>query len=813
MDVTTSSFTIAITPCNIPYTDDKYRVIASSYSVPRRYIEGGYIPFSNEFVFDYFPPGLSNGVAYNTLTSLTPDINYYYTIELKNKVEDNYTEIYNGLVTSDFITTMLPDEAMPDEGATFISILDISGNSYPTRGIPVTQVSSNRVGPQIEIINGTIINSLDFLLSDILPIHTSNNTGSIASNIVTNKVYYLRHSNIQIDDITQSIGGYPIIESNYTVQGTYTQLCISNISDYYEGVSNFRGFYLKFSTIVSLQGAGLGGDPFSKEIIYQRNSSDYTYSNRTQKIYVDDLISAPVFSLDLPTFYALSNNTSYVCGILCTNRILISDVLQITNLYRNFITPDVLGISFHYRLYNLDINGGETISDISSFTCQNAALYTLQGELINISNTYPLPSNIQIQHFSTILGNSLFSPFLVNNPDYNTLNDLTFNFYAQNIYGTTNTGYHQLREFYDINISNSSLYWDNPSIIVRDATSCNTSIYGQRMINYQRFSGFNPGIDYSYGPLPINPSDHLGRTEEEFGILLMGVPFDHTSNLVPSFPRDYTYGPSPYEFEIQLSHGDFIGPRYAQSLSNTPYIDISGVLPPGFYPSSNGPPIGYLNYSCNFSPVQLASGIYTYPDYSTETIDPYLVYPPVGPPYPVGATSIWRWVTFSYFFSANSVNTESGACMLKILGNNFQMDPVTKQLYTIPSPLGPSYNTYQGKDIQIYYKTYCPSESIIRSNMDFNTDTFNFNTCWMDAQNVVTFGTANFGFIGSNTYNSGLYSSIFIQSNIEYSNSTQNRIIAIPPAVQTQDFYLLVTLGFYYKSQGAFQYIEPVFQS
>jgi hypothetical protein len=77
---------------------------------------------------------------------------------------------------------------------------------------------------------------------------------------------------------------------------------------------------------------------------------------------------------------------------------------------------------------------------------------------------------------------------------------------------------------------------------------------------------------------------------------------------------------------------------------------------------------------------------------------------------------------------------------------------------------------------------------------------------------MVNYGSADFGFAKSNLYNGGLYPVNFTKSNIEYSNTTQNRIVAISPFVFTQDFYLLITLGFYYKSQGAFQYIQPIFQ-
>ena len=81
----------------------------------------------------------------------------------------------------------------------------------------------------------------------------------------------------------------------------------------------------------------------------------------------------------------------------------------------------------------------------------------------------------------------------------------------------------------------------------------------------------------------------------------------------------------------------------------------------------------------------------------------------------------------------------------------------------------------------------------------------------MDAQKFASYGTANFGF-SSDDYNGVLFNTVFTKSNIYYSNSAQNRVVAIPPFVCTQNFYLLITLGFNYKSQGAFTYIKPVFQ-
>ena len=790
MNIRTSSFTVAITRCNIPYTDDIYRVIASSYSnntrpVARRYIPGGYIPFSNQFSLNYFPPGLSNDATYVNLSNLTPDTTYYYTTDLKNKVEANFTQIYNGLLASNFIRTSLPiGPPLPTSNTVFNDISNPPGNFYPQYGIPVPGITyfNNRdpnvdvSGNQFKILNKNLINTVDFKLSDILPIHTSNNTGSTSLNAVTLTVAYSSNTGAQIQDITYPLRGYPITSCNYSIQSNYTKLSISSISDFYEGSSNFTGFYAKFSTIVSLKGDALQANPFPKQIIFKRISSDYTYSNSTSNIYIDDISGPPTYDLDLPSFYALSNNMTYICGIPCMNPIIRGEPLQITNLYRNFITPILMGNTIEYNLYDLDNDTTIPIVDSSYMTTQNLVLHNMDGSLINISNTYPLPRDVKVVDFTTTLYPTLFSPFL---EDYDGRRDMLINFFVRNITSLVNNN-NYLGERYSPISMRKPLYWDNPSMFVLNNTSCNTGPYGQRMINSNANLNLvqNGGEPFaSYGPVHIEPSDQSGITKEEIKILVLGVPFDNTQILVRPFPRCNVY--YPYDNELQLSYGYFMAPRYALSFSNTIY-------------EPNGPPIGYLNYSNSygFYDENTKSYIYPYiyPDYSTETINP-------SPAFDVVGSSTWRWATFSYFFPANTVNTRSGSFMIQILGNNFQMNPKTQKLYTVS----------RENDIQIYYKTCCPSEPLTGSN-------FYFNTGWLDAQNMVNYGIANFGFTKPNVYNGGLYPVSFTKSDTQYSNTTQNRIVAIPPFVSTQDFYLLITLGFSYQSQGAFQYIQPIFQ-
>ena len=112
MNVRPSSFTIAITPCNIPYTDDIYRVVANSYcnstnAIRRRYAT--YTSFSNQYLFPYLGiSGSYNNTTYCTPNSLRPDEYYYYTTDLKNKASNNYVRIYNGLTAGNFIRTSLP---------------------------------------------------------------------------------------------------------------------------------------------------------------------------------------------------------------------------------------------------------------------------------------------------------------------------------------------------------------------------------------------------------------------------------------------------------------------------------------------------------------------------------------------------------------------------------------------------------------------------------------------------------------------------------------------------------------------------------
>ena len=90
---------------------------------------------------------------------------------------------------------------------------------------------------------------------------------------------------------------------------------------------------------------------------------------------------------------------------------------------------------------------------------------------------------------------------------------------------------------------------------------------------------------------------------------------------------------------------------------------------------------------------------------------------------------------------------------------------------------------------------------------------YDFNTVWMDAQEFIN-ETINFGYLSSNTnrgINPGLLPFPFNTSNAIYENSSSNRNLVIPPNVGTEDFYLLVNIGFYYKSSAAFRYIQPIF--
>jgi hypothetical protein len=463
------------------------------------------------------------------------------------------------------------------------------------------------------------------------------------------------------------------------------------------------------------------------------------------------------------------------------NPVIRGQPLQITNLYRNFITPKLIESTIIYKLYNLNTNSIDSKTDSSIMTTQNLVLRNMDGSLIDIPNTYPLPSNVKVIGFTTTLDGTLFSPFLTVYNEYEQVRDMRINFLVTNIASSYLNNFRYFGQEYNPT-KDDPLYWDNRSIEVLNNTSCNTGPYGQRMINSN--SELDLSGDILFGPVPINPSDQLEKTNEEFRIYVMGVPFDNTQILVRPYPRADVY--YPYDNELQLSYGYFMAPRYALSFPNTIY-------------GPSGPPLGYLNYSNSygFYDVYTGSNIYPYiyPDYSTETIEPYSFQPDGGgASYNIGPRT-WRWATFSYYFPANTVNTRSGSFMIQILNNNFQMDPTTQKLYTLSDK----------NDIKIYYKTYCPIEPITNSN-------FSFNSGWLDAQNMVNYGSADFGFAKSNFYNGGLFPVPFIKFNTEYLNTTTNRIVAIPPFVSTQDFYLLITLGFYYKSQGAFQYIQPIFQ-
>jgi hypothetical protein len=80
----------------------------------------------------------------------------------------------------------------------------------------------------------------------------------------------------------------------------------------------------------------------------------------------------------------------------------------------------------------------------------------------------------------------------------------------------------------------------------------------------------------------------------------------------------------------------------------------------------------------------------------------------------------------------------------------------------------------------------------------------------MDAQKYVDLTNVIYAFSTTdpnNYYNPGLCSPF---TNGPF-NTNSTRIISIPPALQNIDFKLYVQIGMYYKSYGAFKYIQPTF--
>jgi hypothetical protein len=235
MDIDTSSFTIAITSCNIPYTDDIYRVIANSYSnntnpVARRYIPGGYAPFSNQFSFNYFPPALSNNTSYFNLFNLRPDTTYYYITELKNKVSSNYVRIYNGLLASNFIRTSFPTPPTYIDRTVFVPINPI----ITYTAIPCT---SNIYGDSAIVDNIIATSNLIFKNLNLIGIHNTSNIGSTSNSLCTINVNIFENQtlintqNIELD----SFSGIAKSTSN----NRPIVLSVSNYKDYYFSLSNY----------------------------------------------------------------------------------------------------------------------------------------------------------------------------------------------------------------------------------------------------------------------------------------------------------------------------------------------------------------------------------------------------------------------------------------------------------------------------------------------------------------------------------------------------------------------------------------------
>ena len=758
MNIGVSSFIINITPCNVPYTDNSYRVVARSFSnntiqVPRRYIPGGYVPFSNQFIFNYFPPGLSNGISYYTLTPLRPDTSYYYTINVTNKITSNAPQIYNGLTRSNFIRTSIPSPPTYINNANFYSINTI--NTYSA--IPCI---SNIYGNSAIVSNIIATPNLIFRNSNLIGIHHTSNTGSLSNSLCTVRVNIFENQTLLT---TQDIGLDSFTGlAKSTSNNRSIVISVSNYQDYYSSQSNFTGFYNTVASnnfITRFNFYGEGGisnitSPFLKTMsITQTLQNGTIFSNSFQQYYTDGLNSAtstsPTININnthLITFSQINpSNIIYINGMLSfAPSITFSNVI-IGNLYKSFLaTGDIIYTRFRsvqdfpYSNYDID--------SFNAMNSSNLIIYTTEGAQINIPQTPVAPDSVVINNFTIDLGTQLFSQ----SSQLDKVTSLLFT--AKSYLGEVNINA-SIQEF--LNIENIP-YWDLPSVEVLSNTSeANITLskgYGIRVT-----SGIFPGdgtpkweqvivfLGEPYGGFSLGFNDKL---LSNFG----GV-FDHTINLMNE---------EPYKYELPLFGGYYQTVNFSNWYNDTYNTNIN---------------FGYKNNNI-FENTFSAQYNYNYPDYTNLANDST-------------NSTYFRYASFKYTIPAGSI-INKGICMIQFINNNFIMDTETSWI--------------RDSSTEVYdYYNYLIQYKIVTSDS-------NYATAWFSLQD---FAIPSINFEINQYYLSGpgaLTQIPFIDNNgIEYVNSASNRVFLIPTNIENFGFDLFIRVGIPKSNIGGFQYISTCF--
>ena len=550
MSITPSSFTIFIRPglSNI-YPDNKYKAITYSSSAPRRH--GTYTPTSNIFIFPASSQNFVDGFQSNIATGLAPDTQYYITAATNNKLNSLYGPPVDSRSNIDsnlwYKRTTLPDAPNYINNA---SIINSAQDIFPSLGIPA---NCNTNGFTVSNIYNTSVNNL-FIIDSALGVHTSNNTGSTLTAIMSNIVQVNG-----INDIVATVGGFTQLSNTITVSGSNIQLNISNIRDKYD-LSNYTGFYRIFNTSFSLIDSG---SPKLINIRYIQQASNFIRSNTLLPFYRDNLSTAPIISCDLNNFTSIIDpQPIYITGVPSYNSNLILNNIQITSLYKNFIAPGnvilfefLASTSTYSTQYQLTMNAS------------NLIIYNMSNNLINISTEYPLPSDIKLNNINLELDNSLYTLNIVKEP--------TFLLNVKNLIGTTTFG----ESFNNIfGLPESNIYWDLPSIRVVNNTSVISDI--------QSNSGYGLRVLAGYSSTP-DGSAKMEYLADYYGVLsnFNISTFDNTTHLLSN---------KEYNYELPLFGGYFQTSNFRMGdLNISTYID-------------------YTYYQNNY----LTTNGHSYPDYS-----------------------------------------------------------------------------------------------------------------------------------------------------------------------------------------------------
>jgi hypothetical protein len=758
MNIGISSFTVAITRCNIPYTDDIYRVTLNSYSnnthpIARRYIPGGYSPFSNQFSFNYFPPALSNNATYVNLTNLTPDTSYYYTTELKNKVSRNYVRIYNGLLASNFIRTNIPTPPTYIDRTVFVPINPIT--TYTA--IPCI---SNIYGDSAIVDNIIATSNLIFKNLNLIGIHNTSNIGSTSNSLCTINVNIFENQtlintqNIELDSFTgiakSTSNNRPIV------------LSVSNYKDYYFSLSNFTGFYNTVASnnfTLKFNYYGEGGisnitSPYLKTIyITQILENGETYSNSIQQYYTDGLNSAisfgPRYNINLSNLTTFStinqSNVIYINGMLSFTHTLTYNNVIIEDLYKSFLATGNIIYTDFYLTQDFPYNNYEILS-LNAMTASNLRIYTLQNEEINITQRLVAPDSVVINNFVLNLDKHIFSQTFIQNP--------LISFNAKNYLGDLNS-----------NIFIENIYWDLPSVEVLNNTSEPNIIlskgYGIRVTSGNMNSNFkgtakSEQIMVFFG----NPFNTFSIPFNNKLLSNFGEFFDHTINLMSN---------TLYKYELPLFGG------YYQTVNFSNWYNVT------FNTNIN---FGYKNNSTFDNNYSSQYSSYIYPDYTNLHID-------------TESSTYFRYASFKYTIPPKTI-VNNGICMIQFINNNFLMDSETSSIrdYSTNIPLGNNFNNYFSYLIQYKIAT---------------TDS-NYETAWFSLQH---FAIPNIDFQINRYFSEGpgaLTNIPFIDnSGTNYVNSSSNRIFLIPQHIENIGFDLFIRVGIPKNDVGGFQYISTCF--